>query len=268
MNRDDAPSEQDRDQAARCLHQTMKGKGMRFFLSEEQLDASVAHLRAVKPDLAPLDTPLAERPLVVSVRSDGETADFKRIVALLKRWHYRVNTADMRLADEPDAEASTTDGTEEDIQPHILHYVGHGSYRRSCSVPALNDIDQVLVYHTVRLPLSLVVLDACLSAAAEEPSPAAAEKPSSSTLARAFIDKGVPAVVAMQYPVSPATCTRMFEAFYSSLARGKTVRAAAYASRKAVQEEDVSCEPLTLYERTVHGCRKAAFPRKRPAGAE
>jgi hypothetical protein len=212
-------------------------------------------MREVEPGPAPLDTPLPRRNFALLV---GINAGYgERLASFPEDTGYEVI--------ETDTLSKLRTHLEGEYKPEILHIACHGDLHGLnilIDTPGLEldsrdtitaaDLASGLQLEGVRL----VVLCACDSARLQETEPSA-------LLARALTEAGAPAVVAMQEAVDDAVCDAMVKAFYSALARGKTIRSAAYAARKAAYNEGADREPLILYERTALGCRKAAFPRAR-----
>lgn len=223
--------------------------------SPERVDAMAAQMREVEPDPAPLDTPLP-RPkfaLVVGINAGyGE-----RLASFPEDTGYEVI--------EAVTPSEIRARLEEERKPEILHIACHGDlhgHNILIDTPALeldsrDTITAADLISTLHIEgVQLVVLCACQTAAIQE-------MPSTAPIARALTEAGVPAVVAMREATDDAVCDAMVKAFYSALARGKTIRSAAYVARKAAYNEGADREPLILYERTALGCRKAAFPRAR-----
>ena len=120
---------------------------------------------------------------------------------------------------------------------HVVHYVGHGGVDPATGgFLALCDDDQrsaPLDARTLGRLLSpptdvrLVVLNACRTAGGPS------ERPLNG-VANELMVHGVPAVVAMQFPVSDEQALRFAEAFYRSVARHEIVDLAVSRGRKAV----------------------------------
>lgn len=122
---------------------------------------------------------------------------------------------------------------------HVLHFVGHGSpagdaggegglvfendRRRSQSVPA-SALALLLHDHA---PLRLAFLNACQGAAGGRSDPFAG-------VAQRLVQQGLPAVVAMQFPVSDAAGLALAHEFYRALADGCAVDTALTEARKAI----------------------------------
>jgi|GEM_PF-648289 len=119
---------------------------------------------------------------------------------------------------------------------HVLHFIGHGWFDaggnglvceemdgRGVKVPA--DVLGVLLRG--QRALRLLFLNACEGARADN---AAAF----SGVAQLLVRQGVPAVIAMQFPITDTAAIRLSQSFYSALARGASVDAALTAARQAV----------------------------------
>jgi len=114
---------------------------------------------------------------------------------------------------------------------HVLHYLGHGASRH-LFVTGDNgervsiDDQGFSQFFLGRRSLRLVVLNACNSAQSDVGGSFAGIGP-------ALVQKGVPAVVAMQYPFVQAETARIFsERFYGSLANGLPVDVAVNQARQ------------------------------------
>lgn len=121
---------------------------------------------------------------------------------------------------------------------HVFHFVGHGGYDERQSEGTLllqDDAGQPLHLSASKLAqllhdhfsLRLVVLNACETGLGDPMSLY------SSTAAR-LVQRGVPAVVAMQYPISDQAGTIFAARFYDMLATGGDVDEALTEARKAV----------------------------------
>ncbi len=121
---------------------------------------------------------------------------------------------------------------------HVFHFVGHGRY------DVLNGEGQIVLVDDAGHPyllgaaqlarllanhplLRLVFLNAC------EGAQAGAQDPFSS-LAAALVRHGLPAVLAMQYPITDRAAVKFAQVFYESLADGLPVDAAVSEGRLAV----------------------------------
>ena len=124
--------------------------------------------------------------------------------------------------------------------PHVLHFIGHGSFDSRTGAGALHFAgeggasrplaSQDLATLLKDCPsLVLVVLNACETARAE----AAGQNPYAG-VANALVLGGIPAVVAMQSPVSDRAAIAFSGAFYQRLAEGDPVDAAVVEGRQAI----------------------------------
>jgi CHASE2 domain-containing sensor protein len=105
---------------------------------------------------------------------------------------------------------------------HLVHYIGHGEFRDERAFLLLNDdagnlealdherFGALFANHPT---LKLVVLNACQGATVSSTRPLAG-------LAPELVKRGVPAVVAMQFPISDAEAISFAREFYRCLFRG------------------------------------------------
>lgn len=121
---------------------------------------------------------------------------------------------------------------------HIFHFIGHGGYdaNRDEGLVALTDpqgnaqfftatdLGRLLADHR---HLRLVLLNACEGARSSG-------KDVFSSTAATLVRRGIPAVVAMQYPISDYAAIEFAQTFYESLADNLPVDAAATEARKAI----------------------------------
>jgi CHASE2 domain-containing sensor protein len=140
--------------------------------------------------------------------------------------------------------------TTEDID--ILHFVGHGKFEEDRGYLRLNltEFDADWIDHEAlgklvlnRRALKLVVLNTCLGA---EMSTSHAF----SGIAPQLVMCGVPAVVAMQYPITDREALTFVHAFYSALFQG--------SSRGSV--EAAMCAGRTALDRDFPGTRAVGLP--------
>jgi hypothetical protein len=129
----------------------------------------------------------------------------------------------------------------------IFHFIGHGAYdpHRGAGVVFLEDdggkIDRVTATQLRRVlspHLRLVVLNSCEGAAAND-------FDLFSSTAAGLMAEGVPAVLAMQYPISNPAAARFSDTFYDRLFRGLPVDAAVSAARKQLAGDADSYEWAT-----------------------
>jgi hypothetical protein len=122
---------------------------------------------------------------------------------------------------------------------HALHFMGHGGFFAATG-------EGVLAFNTKqgqrlwvsgselaeqlrdRSSLRLVFLNACRTAQAGSVAPY-------SGVATALLHIGIPAVIAMQFPISDSAALALSRAFYRRIARGDTVDAAVTEGRMAIR---------------------------------
>lgn len=147
------------------------------------------------------------------------------------------------------------------VQPNVLHFIGHGDVREDDAMPRLELADRSdrsgrrwwltrdeLANALSGKPPRLVVLNACRTADVN-----VAE--GSWGIAEALAELGVLAVVSMQGDIPSAASVAFTAAFYESLGHGQAVDAAVSAGRHAVQAEtdlerrDWALPSLTVWAR-------------------
>jgi hypothetical protein len=122
---------------------------------------------------------------------------------------------------------------------HIVHFMGHGGFDKAAGEGAVTFRDEagcsVRVSGTEvaeqladRSSVRLVVLNACWTACASSAGPYAG-------VATALLKAGIPAVVAMQFPISDRAALTFSRKLYSRLAAGDTLDAAVTEGRKAIR---------------------------------
>jgi len=156
------------------------------------------------------------------------------ITGALARWELQGRvTMDVALARLPAVQAALR------ARPyHILHFIGHGTFdpvggqgqlllegEDGAGFPV--NAGQLRALLADSADLRWAVLSACQSG---QPGPTPAE-----SVAAALVQAGLPAVVAMQFPVSQRAMEAFAGAFYGSLAEGWPVEAAVAEARKAVR---------------------------------
>ena len=121
---------------------------------------------------------------------------------------------------------------------HIWHYIGHGGYdpdQRSSflvfttrsGAPERVDGFQLGTLFGGYPEIRLAVLNACEGARSDTEDPFAG-------VAAALVEKGVPAVIGMQFEISDEVAARLSTEFYTALAEGLPVDAALTEARRAV----------------------------------
>lgn len=151
---------------------------------------------------------------------------------------------------------------------HVLHFMGHAELSADEGVLVLHDADgdaeevrgsDLATILGDRADLGLVVLNACDTARA----PTDDGRDPFAGVATALVRAGVPAVVAMQFPISDRAAVAFGEAFYEQLVRGEDLETATVEGRKAI----LSDHPRTsewgtpvLFERTAPRIRSRDRP--------
>ena len=144
------------------------------------------------------------------------------------RWH-----VDVRVNPAPAVMRSVL----EDLRPHILHIIAHGSVARSSAILVIGNKQnswEMTTIDVADLPSPaprLVVLNACRSGAAADNGLAA-----SWTFTDAFLGRGCGAVVTMQGNIPSAAAVPFSAAFYREIASGQPVDVAAARGREAASD--------------------------------
>jgi hypothetical protein len=132
-------------------------------------------------------------------------------------------------------------------QPHILHFTGHGCFEpatgagmllfeNECGEQAPITGEQLQVLLSNAPSVRLAFLSACQSARSARSS----DLDPFSGVAAALVMAGLPAVVAMQFPISTRAALVFGQEFYSRLAAGEPVDAAVASARRALHLEMAS----------------------------
>jgi hypothetical protein len=150
----------------------------------------------------------------------------------------------------------------------VLHFMGHGEFvegegclrigDRLCGARHLAPI----VAHSRQT--GLVVLNSCRTAEVTRPGggdPFAG-------VATALVQKALPAVVAMQFPVLDSAAALFAERFYSEIARGRSLEQAVEAARVRLWtefEDPAICATPVVFQRTSGRVSVRAAPVEHPA---
>jgi hypothetical protein len=143
---------------------------------------------------------------------------------------------------------ATLSGLREELRSrhcHVLHFIGHGSFNAETGVGALlfetpdrrpHLVSGKLLAEALKgsRELRLVFLNACETGLL-------AWRPGQNPLlgtAAALVQRGVPAVIANQFPISDSAARVFSEAVYRSLARGSSLEAAVGDGRFAIYQEE------------------------------
>ncbi|MER5219020.1 CHAT domain-containing protein [Streptomyces flaveus] len=143
---------------------------------------------------------------------------------------------------------------------HAFHFIGHGGFDTTGQEGTLALADETggtyqLGAEDLAMILSgypslrLVVLNACETGRSADRDPF-------SSAAGALMRKGVPAVVAMQYPISNRAAVEFSRAFYESLAHRRPVDEAVMEARQAIrlaQRRTLEWGTPVLYMRALDG---------------
>lgn len=130
-----------------------------------------------------------------------------------------------------------------ETDPHVVHFMGHGDFDGSEGVlvlhqPDADGEDHIPARHIANVlrdeaQLRLVVLNACRTA---EVAARAVRNPYAG-IATALVQAGVPAVLAMQQPITDRGAIDFAGALYRSLGRGDTLEDAVGKARLALRDE-------------------------------
>ncbi len=131
---------------------------------------------------------------------------------------------------------------------HVFHFMGHGDFNRETNRGCLlfddgkGGVQQVdsgtlqMLLRDERASLRLVFLNACKTAVAGQEH---AVDPFAG-VATSLIRVGIPALVAMQFPISDPAAIVFSATFYDKLVQGAPVDVAMVEARKAIRTEDIS----------------------------
>ncbi len=145
-------------------------------------------------------------------------------------------------------------------RPHVLHFIGHGDFvgdegavllesdgpQRSADPIPARRLAVLLRNHLASL--RLVFLNSCLGSAAPRQAPFGG-------VAQQLLQKGLPAVIAMQFPVPDRTAVTLARHFYRYLAAGQPVDTALTSARAFLFARGFPVEwgAPTLYMRAPDG---------------
>lgn len=199
-------------------------------------------------DLAEPDAPQAMRPplRILGIVSDPSDVSPLAVEQEWRRLHDAV--ADLasrqlltleRLA-QPTVEALQTRLRGNPI--HVLHFIGHGDFDEESSTGLLlfeNDegkgrpvsAEDLAFLTRNHASLRLAFLNACQGAQGAQTNPFGG-------VAQKLVQQGLPAVLAMQFPVSDRSAITLASEFYRALAEGEPIDAATSEARRAVALEN------------------------------
>jgi hypothetical protein len=188
-----------------------------------------------------LRRPLGVLLVVAAPRDQPRLALDEEREAILRRWRRQPETSVDTL------DHATLRGLGQALargDHQIVHFLGHGAFDERCGRGALVLEDAtgrsavisdqaVAAQFRGRDHVALVVLNACEGARA----PADALRPTFAGVATCLIDEGVPAVVAMQFPISDRAASAFGLGLHSALADGEDVARAVVAGRQAIRDD-------------------------------
>lgn len=207
----------------------------RKFLALSERTPVVRHLEREQPRPT-LWVPYPLRVLVVIASPRGyPTLDGEQELKEIKEalgWTIRLGMVKVERLDPPTLEA--LEDRLDRGRFHVLHFIGHGSFESQGGCLHFEDSDRNLdpvggarLAEVVQHPwLRLVVLNACEGARAAEAL--------FSGVAQSIASRGIPAVVAMQFPISDPMAVRFTRRFYRALARRRVVDWAMAKARRAM----------------------------------
>ncbi len=235
------------------------------FLATSRKISIVRHLYlGVSGDRPPVPPPLS----ILVLMCDDPALDLEHERRAIERaWTDRGRVRLRVLVD------ATLEDLREELLTHdyqVVHCMGHGGFDdaagegwlafrddagRQVWVSGPQLAEQLSDCTTVRL----VVLNACWTARAATASPHAG-------VATALLKAGVPAVLAMQFPITDRAALAFSRAFYPRLARGDTIDAAGIEGRMGIRRKDrdsVEWGTPVLFERLASGrvVESAGLPR-------
>ena len=216
-----------------------------LFLCHDLATPVVRQLETTMPEvphLAPPDPKL--RVLVASAQPAGTppVAAQDELIAIVETLRRRTG---VEVVGVPEATSMVLRRELRRVSPHILHFIGHGTFDEASGEGRLllteagNHSDALSGKELSALfcgldDLRLVVLNACNTARL----PRREGFDVFSGTAAALIQAGFPAVLAMQFPISDDASVRFAEAFYEALGEGDPVEAALVEGRQAILDLD------------------------------
>jgi hypothetical protein len=213
----------------------------RDFLGRDLKTPIVRQLEVRRPSLTPKAISRLDVLIVLSDADPRQPLNVVREKELIEAAVGGVPGVALRFLDPP-----TIDGLRTEVRRRpfdILHFVGHGWLDRDGHGAVLfrhpdggaHPVSGIVLADTLKSfpesQASLVVLNACDTA--RLPRSAAGHDPFSGT-ASVLIMAGIPAVVAMQFPISDRAALCFSGSFYRSLAAGDPLEGAVAEGRKAV----------------------------------
>jgi hypothetical protein len=153
----------------------------------------------------------------------------------------------VRVDSLPHAQVMTLRDTLRDLQPHVLHFVGHGALGPEGGVLVLEDAtgrarplpaDDLHILLQNAPTVRLAVLNACLTArGGSRAAPFAAQRRAVLGVGPELVRAGLGAVVAMQFSLNDESARLFAWDFYQTLARLEPVDLAVARAREALRLE-------------------------------
>jgi len=156
---------------------------------------------------------------------------------------------------------------------HILHFIGHGVHEQRKSYLVFEDedgrsrpVDGDAMFNLLQdyPSVKVAVLNTCLAATGHE----SAERPFAN-VATSLVTAGIPAVVAMQFPISDQAAITFSKHFYNTLGMGYSVVTAVAEARRAIYinaRDTVEFGTPVLFSRVKEGAIFFMRPKERQLG--
>ncbi len=219
----------------------------RDYLNLSRSTPLVRYLNVQRP-FAPLSFELPFRILVVMSSPEGVAPlNLEQERQLIEQSWARNNGVEVDFLESPATTKRLSDKLSEK-EYHVLHYMGHGDFDRSTGQGVLlleDENNQPLALDGQTLggvilqdvkSLRMVFLNACDTGKATKQ---AGQDPFAG-VATAMVMAGIPAVVAMQFPITDKAAVSFAGTFYPRIVAGYPVDAAVAEGRKAIKLADSS----------------------------
>lgn len=215
------------------------------FLSHDLRTPVVRYLEIdepADPRLEPANLPL--RVLIVAAQPrDAAKLVWERECGLIEEALKKREGIELELL--RDATAARLRGAIRAVSPHVLHFIGHGAFTGPSGNAAVlltgsdemaDCLDGTELSALLRggADLRLVVLNACDTAAL----PRREGLDPFSGVAAALVRGGLPAVVAMQFPITDDAAVLFGGALYDAMVAGDPLEAAVVEGRQAILDRD------------------------------
>ncbi len=192
-----------------------------------------------KIEIPPLPRPLKILVVVPSPTDEAELNTEKEIAVIQNALDDAVRLGTVKLDFIEEATLETLRLALRTEKYHVLHYTGHGGWDAEEEVGVLvlekddgtSDAATVADLQTAfsgASSLRLVVLSGCMTARTSE-------QDAFSGVATGLLQNGLPAVVAMQFPILDESGIELARAFYTSLGKGKSVEETLFLARLAMK---------------------------------